>query len=65
MVNCGLRAAFVWLCKPQTIKDCQENRAQQLVCVAVEKNPSLSGMYSLVLEIFRKHARSRLTGTST
>ena len=21
MVNCGLRAAFVWLCKPQTIED--------------------------------------------
>ena len=21
MVNCGLRAAFVWLCKPQTIGD--------------------------------------------
>ena len=21
MVNCGLRAAFVWLCKPQTVED--------------------------------------------
>ena len=48
---------------PRTVsgKSCVET----LVCVAVEKNPSLSGMYSLVLEIFRKHARSRLTGTST